>query len=378
MKKHIAIVFILSTMVVQAQSIKKATESKPSINGVGKPQFSSTHFNFGAIEELKGSVEHTYEVENVGNGPLRIVNVLTSCGCTTPEWTRSTIQPGKKGYIRGIFDPRNRPGIFSKALSVFFEGYPNATFVYLEGEVLGANSGLFDIFPSKVGNVRFTKSVIDVKEIKETNIDTFYISAYNTSSNKVLIRSAYGTNRVKVENENNVLLPQSGQDISFIYNPKNGNEIGPVWDEVKLVTDDDSIPTKIITIRANIVQDFDSLTKDELKKAPVIILSQDSIDLGEVYLGEIKTYSLEITNKGKSDLNVRRVYGSCGCTAVSMVNHIVKKGKKANISIQFNAKGLRGNQRKTVTIISNDPNHSVIEVLVKAKVVIPGVDPIKN
>ena len=38
-------------------------------------------------------VEHVFEFENVGNEPLILSDVRTTCGCTAPEWPREPIAP---------------------------------------------------------------------------------------------------------------------------------------------------------------------------------------------------------------------------------------------------------------------------------------------
>lgn len=51
-----------------------------------------TH-EFGSIAE---GVQATFEFKfkNTGNQPVIINNVQSSCGCTTPDWTKEPILPG--------------------------------------------------------------------------------------------------------------------------------------------------------------------------------------------------------------------------------------------------------------------------------------------
>jgi hypothetical protein len=44
-------------------------------------------YNFGKIPQGK-PVTHIFEVSNGGTTPLKIANVVASCGCTTPEWEK--------------------------------------------------------------------------------------------------------------------------------------------------------------------------------------------------------------------------------------------------------------------------------------------------
>ena len=60
----------------------------------------NNQFDFGTIKEADGKVSHTFEVSNTGDMPLVITRVIASCGCTTPEWPKEPVAPGKKAQIK--------------------------------------------------------------------------------------------------------------------------------------------------------------------------------------------------------------------------------------------------------------------------------------
>ena len=62
-----------------------------------KIRIDNPEFDWGKI--LQGEKQrHTYKIRNDGNGPLRINNVKSSCGCTTVDWTK-IVEPGKFGEV---------------------------------------------------------------------------------------------------------------------------------------------------------------------------------------------------------------------------------------------------------------------------------------
>src|SRR5882672_10561109 len=81
-------------------------------------QFKEESFDFGEIFEKAGPATHQFEFTNLSNRPIKILNVKPSCGCTTPDWTRDPVLPGKTGFIQARFDPKGRPGFFTKSLTV--------------------------------------------------------------------------------------------------------------------------------------------------------------------------------------------------------------------------------------------------------------------
>jgi hypothetical protein len=74
-----------------------------------------------------------------------------------------------------------------------------------------------------------------------------------------------------------------------------------------------------------------------------------------VNTGAVVEYGFEFTNQGKSDLIIRNVKASCGCTATNPEKTLLKPGETSKIGIKFNTSGRKGLQRKTVTIVANDP-----------------------
>jgi hypothetical protein len=47
----------------------------------------------------------TYEVRNVGQGPLEITGVSTSCGCTAAEISDRQLAPGGTAVLKVTYDP---------------------------------------------------------------------------------------------------------------------------------------------------------------------------------------------------------------------------------------------------------------------------------
>lgn len=70
--------------------------------------------NFGEIKEGE-KARHTYIVQNVGDKPLFIANVATSCGCTAPEFPKTEIAPGESGEVTLEFNSKGKPGAQKKS-----------------------------------------------------------------------------------------------------------------------------------------------------------------------------------------------------------------------------------------------------------------------
>ena len=92
-------------------SLAAMTEKGPKI------RFDEKDFDFGVAEEGE-NVEHVFTFRNVGDKPLSIHKVRTSCGCTGALISSEEVQPGEKGEIKATFRTKGFQGSVKKSLTV--------------------------------------------------------------------------------------------------------------------------------------------------------------------------------------------------------------------------------------------------------------------
>ena len=79
-------------------------------------KFEQETIDYGKI--IKGSEgERTFVFTNVGDAPLIIQSIKSSCGCTVPKKPENPIMPGEKGEIKVSYDTK-RIGGFSKQITI--------------------------------------------------------------------------------------------------------------------------------------------------------------------------------------------------------------------------------------------------------------------
>ena len=106
-------IFVLLLLISSSAQYVISQSAKANI------KFTDTEHDFGTIEEKLGPVSYEFIFSNDGSLPLVLSKVQPSCGCTSPEWTREPIMPGKLGSINVRFNPKGRPGPFTKTITVF-------------------------------------------------------------------------------------------------------------------------------------------------------------------------------------------------------------------------------------------------------------------
>lgn len=104
-----------------------------------RAQFKEKKYDFGTIKEEKGNVTHVFEFKNTGNKPLIIVDAVSSCGCTTPNYTAQPIKPGKTGKVTVSYNPKGRIGAFRKSVKVKTNGEERVSTLVITGTTVGKN-----------------------------------------------------------------------------------------------------------------------------------------------------------------------------------------------------------------------------------------------
>lgn len=122
------------TVPANTQSVQSADPGS-----LGAFQFNEIEYDFGTIEEGK-VVEHTFKFINEGQAPLIMSNVAASCGCTTPDYTKTPVKPGEEGFVKVVFDSKAKTGVQSPTVTITANTQPNVTRLRLKGTVNGKNT----------------------------------------------------------------------------------------------------------------------------------------------------------------------------------------------------------------------------------------------
>jgi hypothetical protein len=99
----------------------------------------------------------------------------------------------------------------------------------------------------------------------------------------------------------------------------------------------------------------DKASVDAATSAPKIEVVTKLHDFGTATEGEKLQHVFEVKNTGAGPLVIDRVTTSCGCTAAVVKSKEIAPGASGEIEVTFDTSARRGANRKSITIISNDP-----------------------
>jgi hypothetical protein len=348
MNKLFFIICFLSALVSQAQLAKPL-------------QFKEESFDFGQVIEKEGPVLHQFEFTNALNRPVKVLDVKPSCGCTTPGWTKESIMPGKTGFIQAQFDPKGRPGFFTKTLSVTTDAEGGAIVLQIKGNVISEGKDYSGDFTMVSGNWKLKPGALNLGKIYlKDEFVTREIEVMNAGSKPIsYLNKVDAPSFIKVTTDPVTLAPGARGIVKLAYNGKLKGQYGFQSDRIVLHTDDVESPLKMLTVFATLEDFFPSLEPTEKAKAPRLKWAATTLDFGRVKQNQSLVREVNVTNVGKSVLELRSVQGNCECVKATADKTSLKPGESASVKITFNPEDRKGTQQKAITIYSNDPQAPV-------------------
>jgi hypothetical protein len=219
-----------------------------------------------------------------------------------------------------------------------------------------------------MGPMRLKSNHLAFGNLKNTVTTEKSLEVINTSDKDVEVAFQKVPRHITIKMEPALLKANQKGIIVATYSAPVRNDWGFVIDRMNIDINGTSDRAYSLVVSANIEEDFSTLSEADLAKAPVLNVDNTEFNFGKINQGDKVDHTYVLTNSGKSDLIIRSVKASCGCTAVQPDKQVISPGESVNIKTVFNSAGKVGNQNKTVTIITNDPKHSKMILWVKGEV----------
>ena len=210
----LTLIFLLPFLFVNAQT-KDANIS-----------FDTEVHDFGKIEEAAGTVSVKFGFTNTGSMPLMIKQVHASCGCTSPSWSKEPVLPGKKGFISATYNPKNRPGPFSKTVTVVSNASAQNKVLTIRGDVNPKPKTLEDDFRFSMDKIRLKTNHMSFSRVVKDKTGSQTVEMVNTSDKPVKVTFNRIPAHLSLTASPAVLDPGQKGVIKGVYDAKLKNDWG--------------------------------------------------------------------------------------------------------------------------------------------------------
>ena len=225
--------------------------------------------------------------------------------------------------------------------------------------------------------MRFESQNLAFTNVKKTEKKIRIMQMVNTSAAPVKVEFEGLPAHLTMKANPETLKPGQKGLVEGTFDATKNPGWGSVTDMVKIKLN--GLPQENIYyyVTANLVEDFSSLSKEDLANAPVFKLASNTYDLGKIKGSTQNEVEFKFTNEGKNDLVIRYIRATCGCTAVQQGSQGVgiKSGESSSIKAVFNSGGYNGKVTKAIYVYTNDPKNSEVVLMLNADVEQPATAP---
>ncbi len=316
--------------------------------------------DFGNVNEESNEVSCVFTFKNISDQPIKILRVETSCGCTTPQYSKEEINPGDSGIIKAVYGTRGRPNSFNKNLYVHFSNSATFQTLVIKGNVIPAVNIAKkpQEYTTNYSNLSFNYSIASFPKITKYQVLNTTIKIYNYNGYPIKFLGVKSMpDYVTLDLQDSLLDVDDSLIVTVTCDGSKVQKIGDNYEQISLLTDDEGSEVKNIYVHTNLRQDFSNLSGKELAKAPVLHIDKTlPLDYGRKTAGARFKDVIVISNKGKSDLNLMKIIPSCSCITYSIAKQSLKPGESVKMFINIDTVNQSiALHNKYLTIISNDP-----------------------
>jgi len=347
----IALLLLLASLIASAQQI----EAKRSVIDCGQVMFDKP-------------VTVEFELQSKGGKDLVIEDVKTSCGCTMVSFPKNNIAKGESFKLKVTYDARQM-GHFEKQLRVFSNASKKPLMLTLRGVVVEEVVDFSGDYPHKIGDLRTDTNDIEFDDVNRGDRPVQKIHVYNASSSAVEPQVMHLPNYLKAQVSPSKIAPAHSGVITLLLDSKMLRDFGLTQTSVYLgmYPGDKVSSDKEITVSAVLLPGFSDLNEQAKEDAPKLKLSAKELIFD--FDGKPKNKEdIEISNEGKTTLEIKRVQMVTEGLEVSLSNKRIQPGEKARLKVTANAKGLKNARSKPrILMITNDPDNAKVVITVKVK-----------
>ena len=313
MKNKVKLLFLLLFVFALGSQAQLKSEK-----GGVEISFSKTNYQFGNVKEESGDVNIEFEFTNTGVNDLLITDIKGEKGIEIKSWTKKAIIKGETGMINVVFHPKGNYNRVNKKITVLSNSTNNPkTILTISGNVVPIPGSIAAKYRRDLGNtgLMVKNTSINFGDVPNKGIKNNTLEVYNSTENSMEITFKNVPKHISVVSNPTVLLPK--QEGSFVvdYNAKlnvssdNKQKWGAQTDRLSVVINGnvEKSNRNSLSVRASIIEDFDSLTEEELAKAPKIEFTNKVFNFGTITQGKTVKHDFVYTNLGDTDLEIRYV-----------------------------------------------------------------------
>jgi len=324
----------------------------------GDVLFDKTVHHFGDILTTDGPQTCTFTLTNLGEKPIAIYEVVTSCGCTDVTWTKAPVKTGETATITATYANQDGAFPFDKTLTVYVSGINRPVILHLRGVVREKPLPLAEAFPLHYSGGRLG--------LRETKLKVGNILQGQSRSDEILLANLSDSPLTISFSD-----ISKGLSLSVTPNPLPGRSVGSLRATVQ------SDPTlwgkrwyyatlcgdAVISVFGYTMENFEGWTDEQRSAAALPQPDDTTVDFDVVPAGTLVRGRFRITNEGQSPLITHAIDADHQGVRCSGLEHPVLPGESAFLEVEYNTKEeAPGENLVIITLTTNTPLRPIVNL----------------
>ena len=311
-----------------------------------------------------------FVLKNDGRKPLVINNVLKSCGCTEVDYPKTSIAAGESFVIKAVYDAKQM-GTFTKQVCLYTNADEEPFILSMRGKVVGSVVDFAGSYDEMLGVIKSDAQEVEFDDVNRGDRPVQRIHIFNPTDELLEPVVMHLPPYLHAFVSPSKVAPRHSAEISFVLDSKKLRDLGLNQTSVYLGErpGDRIAPEKEIVVSAVLLPGFENMTPAKKALAPKIEMSATNLNLGRFNGKKKLKGEILITNKGKSELDIRSMQMFTMGLQVNLKKSKIQPGETVKMKVTAVAADLKKSRVRhpRILMITNDPDHAKVVVKINVQ-----------
>lgn len=311
-----------------------------------------------------------FVLKNDGHKPLVINNVLKSCGCTEVDYPKTGIAAGESFVIKAVYDAKQM-GTFTKQVCLYTNAGEEPFILSMRGRVVGSVVDFAGPYDEMLGAIKSDAQEVEFDDVNRGDRPVQRIHIFNPTDELLEPVVMHLPSYLHAFVSPSKVAPRHSAEISFVLDSKKLRDLGLNQTSVYLGErpGDKIAPEKEIVVSAVLLPGFDNMTPAKKALAPKMEMSTTDLNLGSFNGKKKLKGEILITNKGKSELDIRSMQMFTMGLQVNLKKSKIQPGETVKMKVTAVAADLKKSRVRhpRILMITNDPDHAKVVVKINVQ-----------
>jgi len=352
------------SLVAFAQGDKKVYPEEKVVS------FNYKSYDFGDILLSDGAVSCSFTYKNISSSPIQIFNIVSSCGCTKPTWTKGFVEPGKSGTIEVTFNNNQGPYPFDKTLTVYMSSLDKPVLLHVRGVSYEKLKPLEERYPIHLGKIGLRNMESTVGNIEQGRVKSDRIRIANWGRRSATVKVIPLTPGLSANVSPNPVPGNSTAEL--IYSVDTRKTEGKKWGKEKFLYNlevDGKVYPETFKVNIFIRDDFSQMDAAQMERAACISTDKSYWEFGEIEAGKAVTATFSVKNIGRSDMVIHKI--DCDDMKVRVLTEYpltLKPGASAIIKAKVDTRRASGEVLAILSVLTNSPSKPILELFITGNI----------